>query len=113
MPTFRNPLSVPSSRAGGFFINLPLKMEPMEGSETSAFRTQTPGNYPKENLLQCLTDFQSFVSLTVCQHKLHWNKCSYKHKKNAYVYVQDVDKVSNVERYNKKMACKKNLANDD
>ena len=29
-----------------------MKMEPIEGSETSAFRTQTPGNYPKENILQ-------------------------------------------------------------
>jgi hypothetical protein len=28
-----------------------LKMEPTEGSETPAFRTQTPGNYPKENTL--------------------------------------------------------------
>ena len=26
-------------------------MEPIDGSETSAFRTQTPGNYPKENTL--------------------------------------------------------------
>ena len=26
-------------------------MESTEGSETSAFRTQTPGNYPKENIL--------------------------------------------------------------
>ena len=26
-------------------------MEPIEGSETSDFRTQTPGNYPKENIL--------------------------------------------------------------
>jgi len=34
-----------------FFIHLPLKMEPTEGSETSAFRTQTPGNYLKENIL--------------------------------------------------------------
>jgi len=34
------------------FIHLPLKMEPIEGSETSAFRTQTPGKYPKENVLQ-------------------------------------------------------------
>jgi hypothetical protein len=30
---------------------LPLKMEPIEGSETSAYIYQTPGNYPKENLL--------------------------------------------------------------
>jgi len=28
-----------------------MKMEPIEVSETSAFRTQTPGNYPKENIL--------------------------------------------------------------
>jgi len=30
---------------------LPMKMEPIEGSETSAFINQTPGNYPKGNLL--------------------------------------------------------------
>jgi hypothetical protein len=30
---------------------LPLKMEPIYGSETSAYIYQTPGNYPKENLL--------------------------------------------------------------
>ena len=33
-------------------IHLPMKMELIEGSETSAIRTQTPGNYPKENILQ-------------------------------------------------------------
>jgi hypothetical protein len=32
-----------------YFIHLPLKMELIEVFETSAFRTQTPGNYPKEN----------------------------------------------------------------
>ena len=26
-------------------------MEPIEGSETSAFKPQTPGKYPKENIL--------------------------------------------------------------
>ena len=34
-----------------FHLQGPLKMEPIEGSETSAFRTPTPGNYPKENIL--------------------------------------------------------------
>jgi hypothetical protein len=34
-----------------FFIHLPMKMESIEGSETSAIRTKTPGNYPKENIL--------------------------------------------------------------
>jgi len=28
-----------------------MKMELIEGSETSAIRTQTPGNYQKENIL--------------------------------------------------------------
>jgi len=30
---------------------LPMKMEPIVISETSAIRTQTPGNYPKRNKL--------------------------------------------------------------
>ena len=38
-----------------YFIHLPMKMELIEGSETSVIRTQTPGNYPKENILQRLT----------------------------------------------------------
>jgi len=28
-----------------------MKMDQIEGSETSAIINQTPGNYPKENLL--------------------------------------------------------------
>jgi len=28
-----------------------MKMEPIASSETSAIRTQTPGNYPKRNKL--------------------------------------------------------------
>jgi hypothetical protein len=34
-----------------FLIHLPLKMEPTVSSETSANKTQTPGIYPKENIL--------------------------------------------------------------
>jgi hypothetical protein len=33
-------------------MNLPMKMEPIESSETSANNTQTPGTYPKESKLQ-------------------------------------------------------------
>jgi hypothetical protein len=33
-------------------VDLPLKMELIESSETSAIKTQTPGNYPKENITQ-------------------------------------------------------------
>jgi len=35
-----------------YFIHLAMKMEPTVSSETSAIRTQTPGNYPKRNKLQ-------------------------------------------------------------
>jgi len=35
-----------------YLIHLPMKMEPIVSSETSAIRTQTPGNYPKRNNLQ-------------------------------------------------------------
>ena len=34
-----------------YFIDLPMKMEPIVSSETSEIRTQTPGNYPKRNKL--------------------------------------------------------------
>jgi hypothetical protein len=53
MPTFRNPLSVPSSRAGSLLILYiqPLKMDPIEDSETSAYNNQTPGKHPKEYII--------------------------------------------------------------
>ena len=34
-----------------YFIHLPMKMEPIVSSESSAIRTQAPGNYPKRNNL--------------------------------------------------------------
>jgi len=34
-----------------YFTLQPMKMEPIEGSKTSAIINQTPGNYPKGNLL--------------------------------------------------------------
>ena len=44
-------INTPHVPSQSFFIHLPLKMEPIEGLETSDFRTQTPRNYPKENIL--------------------------------------------------------------
>jgi hypothetical protein len=32
------------------FTFLPMKMEQIEFSETSAYKIQTPGNYPEENI---------------------------------------------------------------
>ena len=40
-----------------------MKMEPLVSSETSAIRTQTPGNYPKRNKLYVLKLF--YVKLYV------------------------------------------------
>jgi len=47
-----------------YFIHLPMKMEPMVSSETSAIRTQTPGNYPKRNKLH--------ICRVLCSHALQY-----------------------------------------
>ena len=47
LPTFRNPLSVPSSRAG-CTLHPALEDGIDRGSETSANHNRTPGKYPKE-----------------------------------------------------------------
>jgi len=50
---------------------LPRKMEPIEGSETSAFKPQTPGKYPKENILQILESLiLKYYVLIVSQKEL-------------------------------------------
>ena len=35
-----------------FFFHLPMKMERIRSSETSDIKTQTPGNYPKRDILR-------------------------------------------------------------
>jgi len=35
-----------------FYTYLPMKMEQTECSETSAYKIQTPANYPKESIQQ-------------------------------------------------------------
>jgi hypothetical protein len=42
-------------------VNLPVKMEPTECSETSASNIQTPGKYPEEN--QPVTFLFDWISL--------------------------------------------------
>ena len=44
-------INTPHVPSQSFFIHLPMKMGRKEGSETSAIRTKTSGNYPKENIL--------------------------------------------------------------
>ena len=50
LPTFRNPLSVPSSRAG-CTLHPALEDGTDRGSETSAYNNQTPGKHPKEYII--------------------------------------------------------------
>jgi len=40
-----------TSHTLSYFIHLPMKMELIEGTETSVIRTQTPENHPKENTI--------------------------------------------------------------
>ena len=47
-----------------YFIHLPMKMEPIVSSETSAIRTQTPRNYPKRNKLHIYIIFTLCTNLT-------------------------------------------------
>jgi hypothetical protein len=54
--TFRNAVSVP-----------PMKMEPIQRSETSAYKIQTLGNYPEDNMLQLISSSSTHVyNLLVC-----------------------------------------------
>jgi hypothetical protein len=46
-----------------FFLHLPRKMEPIEGSGTSAFKPQTPGKYPKENILHLYRLSEEYFAL--------------------------------------------------
>jgi hypothetical protein len=39
-----------NSQIQSLFTFLPVKMEQIEYSETSAYKIQTPGNYPEENI---------------------------------------------------------------
>jgi len=50
MPTFRNTLSHLHRRIGILHTCPPMKMEQTERSETSAYKIQTPGNYPEESI---------------------------------------------------------------
>jgi len=49
-----------------YFIHLPMKMEPIVSSETSAIRTQTPGNYPKRNKLQQCSSLKMIFRIETC-----------------------------------------------
>jgi len=51
-----------------------MKMEPIVSSETSAIRTQTPGNYPKRNNLH----LEHGESLRTRMLQTVWNELDYR-----------------------------------
>jgi len=61
-------------------------MELIEGSETSAIRTQTPGNYPKENILRQ----RLFYYLENC--RISWRTIANFHikKENIVLFLQAI-----------------------
>ena len=67
--SFRRVLNVICSFLGNsYFIDLPMKMEPIVSSETSAVRTQTPGNYPKRSKLN-IHQLQLKLQNQVCHNE--------------------------------------------
>jgi len=76
-----------------------MKMELIEGPETSAISTQTPGNYPKENMLH-IEHGESLKSriLTVVFQKyniwtngIHYNCCEWNCGVNSPSVYADCD----------------------
>jgi len=53
-------------------LYLPMKMEPIGSSETSAIKTQTTGNYPKRNILQLKhgESLETSVLVALCEFKI-------------------------------------------
>jgi len=69
-----------------FFLHLPKKMEPIEGSETSAFKPQTPGTYPKENILQYKTSLRTnLLAVIIKQIKTENNTHSHAQDTTAFL----------------------------
>ena len=57
-----------------FFIHLPLKMEPIRRSETSAIKTQTSGNYSKRNIIQLKhgESLKTLLTVSMSQCRTIW-----------------------------------------
>jgi len=60
-----------------------MKMEPIVSSETSAIRTQTPGNYPKRNNLH-LEHGESLRTRWYILSVFFSSKCSLFHNSNLF-----------------------------
>jgi len=50
-----------------YFIHLSMKMELIEGSETSVISIVTAGNYPKENILHVRESYHGYMTMLLCR----------------------------------------------
>ena len=64
-----------------------MKMEPIVSSETSAVRTQTPGNYPKRNKLHLEHGESLITRIGYTLRFFSSSKCSLFHNSNVFVPV--------------------------
>jgi len=71
-------------------IFIGMKMELIEGSETSAISIVTPGNYPKENILHTghSESLKSRINVLVEQHRVNF-KTSTKYTKLTENNIQN------------------------
>jgi hypothetical protein len=76
MPTFRNTLFYLHRQASELFTYLPMKMEQTECFETSAYKIQTPGNYPEENIQHTKHVGYLFVSFCFLRRSISWDTIS-------------------------------------
>ena len=82
MPTFRNTLSVPSSQADRY-----------EGSETSAYKIQTPGNYPEESI-QHTEQGESLKSRMILIYLLTAVRLTPGGSSTVHIYIQTVHRTT-------------------
>ena len=68
-----------------------MKMELIEGSETSVIRTKTPGNYPKENIFIWLVKLLSTYATKLAQLYGVNQICS----TNFFIFFYDFTEVDN------------------
>jgi len=70
-----------------------MKMEPIEGTETSDFKSQTPGKYPKENILQSINISLKDITQLVFVMQLQCVFCE-KEREFSNAGVQSVETLS-------------------
>jgi len=66
------------------YTYLPMKMEQIDCSETSAYKIQTPENYPEANIQQMLVSFEQLVTRRSLSRPLNEGVSQIKPTKRKY-----------------------------